>query len=307
MFSCVHHINSTACSSCTSALFCASAALCQSFSEKQCTHAESVRCPVSTCRAQSSGPCGICIKLVMASAGAMRPAIMAATCSIMGSSNPTLFASCAAALAVGTPSATSFMDAMISSSFSPCPSRTPTVRFREAPPKQVSMRSPMPDSPARVASFAPKATASFFISLHPRVMIIAAVLYWNPMPLAIPHAMAKTFLMAPPTSTPITSGEVYTRTVSEPSSTWMRCASGSFSLAITSPVACPSINSRANDGPDRNAVGCSGCFSALRITSHMNVRSSKYIPFDSDTTGISTVMTSCKSARTSREACTGIA
>ena len=46
-----------------------------------------------------------------------------------------------------TPSATSLMLATISASFSPLPSRRPTVRFRDRSPVHVSTRSPRQDSP----------------------------------------------------------------------------------------------------------------------------------------------------------------
>ena len=43
----------------------------------------------------------------------------------------------------------------MSLSDSPAPSLTPTVRFLERFTKQVSIISPVPDSPARVVDFAP--------------------------------------------------------------------------------------------------------------------------------------------------------
>lgn len=43
---------------------------------------------------------------------------------------------------VGTPSATSFIEAVMESSVSPLPIRTPTVRLRDAGPKHVNIKSP---------------------------------------------------------------------------------------------------------------------------------------------------------------------
>lgn len=53
-----------------------------------------------------------------------------------------------------------FMDAVMSSSFSPLPRRTPTVRLRDRSPVHVSTMSPMPDRPAKVSGLAPAATAA---------------------------------------------------------------------------------------------------------------------------------------------------
>ena len=50
------------------------------------------------------------------------------------------------------PSATSPIDSRMSASFSPRPIRTPTLRLREAGPKHVSMRSPIPDRPFTVVA-----------------------------------------------------------------------------------------------------------------------------------------------------------
>eukprot|EP00958_Prasinococcus_capsulatus_P012037 scaffold1200_cov383-Prasinococcus_capsulatus_cf.AAC.12 len=69
--------------------------------------------------------------------------------------------------AVATPSATSPIDAKIALSFSPCPSRTPTVRFLDRETKHVSITSPTPEGPASVAVFAPILSASQRISLIP--------------------------------------------------------------------------------------------------------------------------------------------
>ena len=73
-----------------------------------------------------------------------------------------------------------FEPARMSSSLCPCPSPMPTVRFRESDPVQVSTRSPIPESPARVSRRPPHATARRVISAMPRV--ISAALLLNPSP-----------------------------------------------------------------------------------------------------------------------------
>ena len=52
---------------------------------------------------------------------------------------------------------------------SPWPIRAPTALFLEAPPRQVSIRSPMPARPTIVWGRAPMASASMFISTQARV------------------------------------------------------------------------------------------------------------------------------------------
>lgn len=79
------------------------------------------------------------------------------------------------------------------------------MRLRESGEEQVATRSPIPDSPARVAGWAPMATASRVVSARPRVMSIAVALSPRPMPEAIPTARAMTFFTAPPSSQPVTS------------------------------------------------------------------------------------------------------
>ena len=98
----------------------------------------------------------------------------------------------------------------------------PTVRLRLSEPVQVSTRSPSPERPASVSRRAPHATASRVISAIPRVISPAAELYPSPTPAATPAAIAITFLSAPPSSTPITSDDVYSRSVSDETS---RCTS----------------------------------------------------------------------------------
>ena len=65
----------------------------------------------------------------------------------------------------------------------------------------------MPDSPASVMGFAPRATATRDISASPRVMMPARELCPNPMPSEMPAAIATTFFSEPPISIPTTSVE----------------------------------------------------------------------------------------------------
>jgi len=55
---------------------------------------------------------------------------------------------------------------------------------------------------------APSATPSRVISTSPRVMSAMRVLAPKPRPSEMPAPMASTFLIAPPTSTPIMSADV---------------------------------------------------------------------------------------------------
>ena len=65
--------------------------------------------------------------------------------------------------------------------------------------------------PAKVIGSAPRAAPSRAVSASPRVMSDARVLSPKPMPCAMPHASAMTFLTAPPSSHPTTSVLVYGR------------------------------------------------------------------------------------------------
>src|SRR6187402_153385 len=123
-------------------------------------------------------------------------------CSVIGISTPWIDASPSAAEVQRTPSATfPFRLSMISGSFRPLPSSTPTVRLRESVPVQVRTRSPIPARPASVFCSAPQAMARRVISAMPRVISAAAVLLPRLRPVATPAARAMTFLSAPPSST----------------------------------------------------------------------------------------------------------
>src|SRR5437016_8850407 len=72
-----------------------------------------------------------------------------------------------AALAVPTPSATVRVPARMSASFFPCPSWTPTDRFRLSPPAQVRTRSPIRETPAQVRASAPMTVPRPTLSTRP--------------------------------------------------------------------------------------------------------------------------------------------
>mmetsp|Transcript_58215 Transcript_58215/g.67145 ORF Transcript_58215/g.67145 Transcript_58215/m.67145 type:complete len:249 (+) Transcript_58215:226-972(+) len=160
------------------------------------------------------------------------------------------------ASAVSTPSATSLVDANISSIVSPFPSRYPNLRFLESGPKQVPKVSPTPDKPAIVLGLAPKVKPSRLISLHPRVTNPLIAFVPSPSPSHIPAPRAMTFLTAPPISTPITS--VLVKHLNRPSlirAARSRAKSKSSDAITTAVAPKPSTISRANDGPLKKANG----------------------------------------------------
>ena len=79
-----------------------------------------------------------------------------------------------------TPSATWFIDAMISSIGLPAPSCSPTWRLRLRWLVQVTIRSPMPASPAKVSRCPPSASPILDISRTARAITMARV--FSPMP-----------------------------------------------------------------------------------------------------------------------------
>ena len=83
-------------------------------------------------------------------------------------------------LAALTPSATWFIDAMISSIGLPAPSCSPTWRLRLRWLVQVTMRSPRPARPGKVSGLPPTATPSLVISRSARAITSARV--FSPMP-----------------------------------------------------------------------------------------------------------------------------
>mmetsp|Transcript_22369 Transcript_22369/g.44990 ORF Transcript_22369/g.44990 Transcript_22369/m.44990 type:complete len:217 (+) Transcript_22369:118-768(+) len=154
----------------------------------------SASCSAAGASAEKSSPRGRCINLRMATRTSTRPSRMAATVSASGASTPTRFANFSAAGAVATPSATpaleSFRDCITDCALSPRPMLWPTALFLEAPPMQVSIKSPMPANPAIVCDRAPMRTAKRFISAHARVTKNAVGFTPSPSPSTMPAAMA---------------------------------------------------------------------------------------------------------------------
>lgn len=70
------------------------------------------------------------------------------------------------------------------------------------------MRSPTPERPAKVSALPPSSVPKRVISASPRVISAAVALSPRPRPESMPAAMAKTFLSAPPSSTPAMSSLV---------------------------------------------------------------------------------------------------
>ena len=85
-------------------------------------------------------------------------------------------------LAALTPSATWFIPEMISWTVLPEPSSSPTWRLRLRLDVQVTIRSPIPASPAKVSRWPPMASPSLDISRTARVITMARV--FSPMPRA---------------------------------------------------------------------------------------------------------------------------
>ena len=95
---------------------------------------------------------------------------------MIGIGTPRFFATASTAFVVQTPSATECMPPSTSSSFFPSPSARPTERFRPVGNVVVVIRSPIPERPKNVFSFAPSATPRRAISTIPRVSSAAFAL-----------------------------------------------------------------------------------------------------------------------------------
>ena len=125
---------------------------------------------------------------------------------MIGMSTPYFSASARAAFAENTPSTTCPTSSIASEALAPFPIRMPARRFLECIEAQVTMRSPMPVSPAKVSGLPPIFTPSLVISAMPLVMSAALVLSPYPRPSAIPAARATTFFRAAPICMPSMSG-----------------------------------------------------------------------------------------------------
>src|SRR4051794_26751604 len=117
--------------------------------------------------------------------------------------------------------------------------REPAERHRPPAGGDPDAGPPSPVAPPKVSGRPPRATPRRVSSATPRVMRAARVLSPKPMPSEIPAAMATTFLSAPPSSQPTTSGLVYTRNASVLKSCWSRLARSGSVAATTLAVGCP--------------------------------------------------------------------
>src|SRR5258708_2516272 len=179
----------------------------------------------------------------------------ALTSRTIGSSTSRFSPGAAAARAVSTPSATVFFPFRAAASDWPRPIASPSARLRDKGPVAVRIRSPIPARPADVSGLAPHATPSRVISASPRVISAARVLYPRPRPSRMPVASAMTFFSAPPSSTPMTSVDEYTRNCGVEKICCASRAISSVSAAATTAVGWPLKTSCAKDGPDTTAIG----------------------------------------------------
>src|SRR6267143_2562749 len=232
---------------------------------------------------QCSGLSSRSIKSETAWPGDFRLNRTSATSRAIGSSTPCRSASVTAERAVFTPSTTAARPASASSRRFPSPSSTPSRWLRDKGPVAVRMRSPIPASPAKVAGSAPSATPNRVISASPRVISAARVLWPIPSPSRMPAARAMTFLSAPASSTPSTSVAEYTRKNPVENTCCTRWATACSRAAATTAVGWRAYTSRANDGPDRTAIGVS--FGSTAASTHDGVvRRSGSRPLDTLTT-----------------------
>ena len=114
-------------------------------------------------------------------------------------------------------------------------------------------------------------------------MTAARVLSPVPRPSAMPDAIAITFLSAPATSQPITSGFVYTRNPSPANTSCSASAITGSSMAITDAAASPARISLARFGPVSTPHGWPGSSASSTWVIRRRVPCSR--PFDRLTTG----------------------
>ena len=141
----------------------------------------------------------------------------------------------------------------------------------------VTIRSPIPESPANVFISAPIAQPSLDISAIPLVISAAFVLSPYPNPSATPAASAITFLRAPPIHIPRTSGLMYTRNTLLINIFCRYSASDFLAVPITQVVGIPRPTSSAWLGPERTAIVA--CGTSSLVTSHNVLRVCSSIPF----------------------------
>src|SRR3989449_4792387 len=255
---------------------------------------------------QCSGLSSRSIKSATAWLGDFRWKRTSATSRAIGSSTPCRSASVTAERAVFTPSTTAARPASASSRRFPSPSSTPSWWVRDRGPVAVRMRSPIPASPANVAGSAPSATPNRVISASPRVISAARVLWPIPSPSKMPAARAMTFLSAPASSTPSTSVAEYTRKNPVENTCCTCWATACSRAAATTAVGWRAYTSRANDGPERTAIGVS--FGSASANTHDGVaRRSGSRPLDTLTTSAPRLIWPRARVMTSRTAWDGAA
>ena len=165
-----------------------------------------------------------------------------------------------------------------SSSERPLPSSMPSCRLRLSPPVQVSTRSPRPLRPASVSRRPPRAYARREISAKPRVTSAAIALCPNPSDSIPPAAMAMTFFIAPPISTPTTSSLAYSRKRSDRKSCCTAATASARRPATTTAVGTPRATSAAKLGPESTVTGRAPPTSSA-MTSDIRSRVPSSIPF----------------------------
>ena len=167
---------------------------------------------------------------------------------------------------------------MASSIVLPCPIRIPALLLRECMEAQVTIRSPIPESPVNVSGLPPMATPKREISAIPLVIRAAFVLSPQPSPSAIPAASATTFFSAAPTSMPRISGLVYTRKYALFIKIFWIYSAVCFVFAPTTQVVGISFpTSSAWEGPDNTATSACGISCSMIWDKVISVCSS--IPF----------------------------
>ena len=148
------------------------------------------------------------------------------------------------------PSTTIFTSANVAERDFPFPNNIPARLFLECILVQVTIKSPIPESPANVSAFPPIAIPNLDISVIPLVISAALVLSPKPRPSDIPAANAIIFFNAAPISTPITSLLVYSLKLGFINSFCIIFAISFSSVAMTQAVGIHLPTSSAWLGPD---------------------------------------------------------
>src|SRR5580704_7617431 len=143
-------------------------------------------------------------KDLIASSNVIVSASSAATAAAIGMSTERSRAISSSTGAVKAPSA---RPVLMVPGFWPWPRLTPNWKLRDCGLEQVNSKSPRPLSPIMVCGLAPKALPKRVSSAKPRVVSAAPALAPRPRPVTTPAAIASTFLVAPPISTPRISVE----------------------------------------------------------------------------------------------------